>query len=716
MQKYGNLCIFFYVATSLLGYFAIFVISITKISIMKRFIWLILPLALILFQCKQKGSTSGKDSAQFIRQATIDSVLTKLGNTYGEAGKARLERGVKQIASLWTVKDGSEKDFSDFCERFYVNDPQKRNALFDRLTANFESIFGHFNIISLDLKRGMHLDIGEMLDVDQIFAAYEPGSHFNDDFFANKLAFIIGLNFPFYTLKEKEELGPGWTRRDWAEARMGDLFTARVPADVNVRMSEALTASDNYISNYNIFVGNLIDDQGKTHFAKDMKLISHWNLRDELKANYNKGDEGLLKQKMIYEVMLRIINQDIPDSVINNPGLQWNPVTNKVFRDGKELTLTPEPDTRYEYLLKNFLAMKAVDPYTPMYPTYIMRAFDGGMEIPQEQVEKLFTGFCSSPEIKKVGELISRRLGRPLQPFDIWYDGFKARSTMNMEMLDMITRSKYPNTQAFEADIPNILIKLGFKPDIAKEIASHITVDPARGSGHAWGAQMKGDKAHLRTRIGKEGMDYKGYNIATHELGHNVEQTISLYFVENYMMQGVPNTAFTEAFAFTFQKHDLELLGMKDTDPNKQAMSALDNFWASYEIMGVSLVDMKVWKWLYEHPDATKEQLKETVVNTAKEVWNSYFADVFGTRDCPILAIYSHMIDNPLYLSNYPVGHLIDFQLDGFLKGKNFAGEVLRIYSAGRLIPQLWMKNAAGSEISIKPLTDATDEALKVVK
>jgi hypothetical protein len=227
---------------------------------------------------------------------------------------------------------------------------------------------------------------------------------------------------------------------------------------------------------------------------------------------------------------------------------------------------------------------------------------------------------------------------------------------------------------------------------------------------------MKGDKAHLRTRIGKDGMDYKGYNIAIHELGHNVEQTISLYMVDNYLMAGVPNTAFTEALAFTFQKHDLELLGIKDNDPNKEYLATIDNFWMSYEIMGVSLVDMKVWKWLYENPDATPAQLKETVISTAKEVWNTYYADVLGVKDCPILAIYSHMIDNPLYLSNYPVGHLIDFQLDGWLKGKNFADEAIRIYSAGRLIPQLWMKNAVGSGISIRPLIEATDAALKVVK
>ncbi|MCK9423190.1 MAG: hypothetical protein M0Q38_11395 [Bacteroidales bacterium] len=683
---------------------------------MKKIFWVLLPLALIFSQCKQKESGQQTGPVQFIRQNTIDSVMVKLSKQHGESVKVRLEKGVKQFAALWTQIDGSEKEFESFCLQYFVSNPEKLDKLFKRLSNNFESIFGHFNIISLDLKRGMHLDIGEMLDIDQIFAAYEPGSHFADDFFSNKLAFITALNFPSYSLKEKEALGLQWSRKDWAYARMGDIFTSRVPAAVNVKISEALTASDNYISNYNIFVGNLVDTKMKTHFAKDMKLISHWNLRDELKANYNKGDEGLLKQNMIYQVMLHIINQDIPDSVINNPAFQWNPITNKLFKDGKEIASNPEQNTRYQNLLNNFRALKEVDPYTPIYPTFILRAFDAGMEIPEDQVQKLFTDLCSSNEVKQVGDLISKRLGRPLQPFDIWYDGFKARSNMNMELLDKTTRAKYPNTQAFEADIPNILIKLGFKPEKAREIASHITVDPARGSGHAWGAQMKGDKAHLRTRIGKDGMDYKGYNIAVHELGHNVEQTISLYFVDDYMMQGVPNTAFTEAFAFMFQKRDLELLGIKDNDPNKEAMAALDNFWASYEIMGVSLVDMQVWKWLYENPTASSDRLKETVVKSAIEVWNQYYAPVFGLKDTPILAIYSHMIDNPLYLSNYPVGHLIDFQLDQFLKGKNFADEALRIYSAGRLIPQLWMKNAVGSGISIKPLLDATDQALKIIK
>ena len=37
----------------------------------------------------------------------------------------------------------------------------------------------------------------------------------------------------------------------------------------------------------------------------------------------------------------------------------------------------------------------------------------------------------------------------------------------------------------------------------------------------ALGSGRRGDSPHLRTRVGADGMDYKGYNIAVHELGHN---------------------------------------------------------------------------------------------------------------------------------------------------------------------------------------------------
>jgi len=62
------------------------------------------------------------------------------------------------------------------------------------------------------------------------------------------------------------------------------------------------------------------------------------------------------------------------------------------------------------------------------------------------------------------------------------------------------------------------------------------------------------------------------------------------------------------------------------------------------------------------------------------------------------------------------MGLLIDFQLEQHIEGKNFANEVQRIFEQGKLIPQLWMKEAVGSPLSIEPTLTAAEKALEVVK
>ena len=223
--------------------------------------------------------------------------------------------------------------------------------------------------------------------------------------------------------------------------------------------------------------------------------------------------------------------------------------------------------------------MKAIDAYNPEMNTAILRKFSREMEIAQDEVEALFDSYLSSPQLAKVGALIKEKLGRDLKPYDIWYDGFKSRSSIPEDLLTSKTSKLYPNPEAFHAGMPAMLRTLGWTPERAKYLADKIVVDPARGSGHAWGASMKGAVSHLRTRIQETGMDYKGYNIAVHEFGHNVEQTISLYDVDNYMMSGVPNTAITEALAFVFQSRDLMLLGMKEENPDKHKLETLDAAW-----------------------------------------------------------------------------------------------------------------------------------------
>src|SRR5262249_700453 len=197
---------------------------------------------------------------------------------------------------------------------------------------------------------------------------------------------------------------------------------------------------------------------------------------------------------------------------------------------------------------------------------------------------------------------------------------------------------------------------------------------------------------------------------------HNVEQTFSLNEVDSTLLQGVPNTAFTEALAFVFQGHDLELLGLAAPDAQSEALKTLNDFWGTYEISGVALVDMAVWHWMYDHPAATPQQLNEATVQIAKDIWNKYYAPVFGKKDVILLGIYSHMIDSFLYLPDYPIGHLIAFQIEEQMKKAGSIGpEFERVAKEGRVTPDLWMKNASGKPVSPDALLSATENALKQI-
>jgi hypothetical protein len=322
----------------------------------------------------------------------------------------------------------------------------------------------------------------------------------------------------------------------------------------------------------------------------------------------------------------------------------------------------------------------------------------------------------SSPLVPEVAKLIESRLKRPLEPFDIWYNGFRPRGAYTEAQLDEIVTKRYPTAEAYKQDMPNLLMKLGFTKERAEYLANNIVVDPARGSGHAMGASMRSAKAHLRTRVGKAGMDYKGFNIAVHEMGHNVEQTFSLNNIDYYTLQGVPNTAFTEALAFVFQGHDLELLGLAKPDAKSRALKTLDDFWGAYEIAGVALVDMAVWHWMYDHPDATPAQLKEATLQIAKDTWNKYYAPHFKKRDVVLLGIYSHMIDSFLYLPDYPIGHMIAFQIEEQMeKAGNIGPEFERMALSGSVVPDLWMKKATGAPVGPEALLTATSRALKEI-
>ena len=657
-----------------------------------------------------------KTQTTVICDQTIGQAVNKVLEMHSEADSSMVERGAKQVAALWRESDGTEEDYLTLITNSYAGTDEAKKQLYDRMAFILEQCGQSADMLNNTLQEPTTLlGKGDPTQVDWIISGYSPMAHFAEDMFANKIAHICVLNFPHYTLEEKNTLGKEWTRQEWAYARLGDVFSSRVPGNVVANYSQALSEAENYIAGYNIMMHCLRNEQGEQLWTEPMALLSHWNLRDELKSNYADVPNAREKQEMIYQVMLRIICQEIPAVVVNNDKLLWCPTTNLVSGDPDsdiklKVDISREPDTRYQQIINIFRAGKQIDAYRPDAPTHVLRTFNEDLEIPMEEIEALFTQLIESDEIKQVAALIRERLGRDLRPYDIWYDGFKSRSSISEDVLTVETQKRYPYAKAFEKDMPRMLMDLGFASDKAKEIASHIVVEAARGSGHARPCVGREQPARLRTRVGDKGMDYKGYNIAVHEFGHNVEEVISLYDIDYYTLAGIPNTGFTEASAFLFQERDLQLLHQSTQSP-QQADQLFDMIWGMYEIMGVSLVDMRMWQWLYAHPEADAATLREAVITIASEVWNQYYAPILGEKDSPLLGIYSHMVGYALYLPAYPIGNLVQYQLDEHLANcatpEEWAKEYTRIYQQGCLTPDAWMRGAVGKPMSVEPILNA---------
>lgn len=618
------------------------------------------------------------------------------------AEAARIERGLWQVRRIWRNADGTPNDLFDFTLTEFLPEGADRNATFERLQFALERTDGYLRSLSRDLLSYVDLEKGPSLPIDQRLAAYDPSAHVSEDLFSSKVAFVALLNFPLNTYQQRAK-ATNWTRKQWAESRLTDRFAVRENPASAAKVSGAYGRVESYINGYNIHTGHLLTREGRRLFPANQRLISHWNLRDEIKASYGTPN-GPEKQRLLARVMDAIVKQTIPAAVIDKP-VDWTPETGAVKANPAR-----ENDERYRHWLAIFQAQRARDHEDPRYPTFLRRRFERDAEIPQERIESLLIEILDSPLAAPVAREIERRLARKLEPFDIYYPGF-ARPTGDEAALDRITQAKYPTAAAFADDIPRLLQGLGFTEDRSRFLAKHIKVEPSRGAGHALGAFRRDDTFHLRTRTEAGGMNYKGYNIAVHEMGHNIEQIFSTVTIDYSLLQGVPNNAFTEALAFVFQARDLELLGQPAAPSGTRA---LNEFWEARQIAGAALVDLYAWKWLYSNPKASPAQFRAAVVEISRSVWKRFYAPSIGAADTAILGIYSHMVNSGLYLPDYALARVIAFQIEAhFASSKEPLGvEFERLSKLGRLTPDAWMRQATGSALSARPLLEAAEREM----
>jgi hypothetical protein len=459
--------------------------------------------------------------------------------------------------------------------------------------------------------------------------------------------------------------------------------------------------ANRFVSEFHIPVGTLIDARGARRFEKDRKLVAHWLVRESIKSGYA-AEHGLELQRALSWTMARHIDGSIPRAVMDSSSnADWNPERNTI--GGLPATETVGL-ARYEHWIERREIAFEYDKYYPEYPSAIRRKCDLEREIPEREVERVLVELLSSPVRRELAAFLRARIGRPLEAFDIYCDEFVQQRPI--EELDKRVKEKVGDGAAMERKLPEILESLGYSRSDAEFFGARIRVEIARGAGHAVRPGVPELPAWLRTSTLDGNLGWDGFDTAMHELGHTLEQVISTHFAPRPALRNVPNTACTEAFAFLYQSLARKALGLVTPEEERLAfdLDALQTFASACQIAGPSLLELRVWNWMYANPKADASALRIEVLRVADDLWRTYYEADFGPDPYRLLAAYQHMIAHPLYLPDYALGHVMSHQIRSFVRSKDLASETKRICSIGRVTPDLWMRRAVGSGISAASL------------
>jgi hypothetical protein len=333
---------------------------------------------------------------------------------YGPGQRPRIQRGLAQIARFWQPQDGGAGRFEQLVRDQFAGDPASLEALFQRLSLVLASLDGGLGEISREFATPE--GPGPRLPVEILLGGLDPAAHFSEDAYASQLAFAVLLNFPLATLAERTRDGGAWTRRQWAEARLAERFARRVPAGVWRAATAARTAAERSLADGCIRPDRLVI-RGRRLFPPGSPPC-RVDPRNELQAQYACGKEAVPRQRALQKVLERIVAQDLPPGATGNGGVDWDP-----FSAPGDPAAGPGP--RYHRLLGNFQAARMLDPHAPLAPTQIARSLEEGCQVPEARLRSLLETVCGSPLAARAGRLIQARLGRKLEPFDLWYDGFR---------------------------------------------------------------------------------------------------------------------------------------------------------------------------------------------------------------------------------------------------------------------------------------------------
>ena len=632
---------------------------------------------------------------------TINSVVRKLTRQHGENAAADIRRGVTGCARVWPSSGVRGQSFAEFCTAQYVRPGKARKQLLRRLDEVHESVHGALNAAVKVATAGLHIANLPLTAADHLIGAYSPTSHVEEDYRDAGIGALAQLNFG-----TDDRTAPR-TRHGWAERRMGEVGLEVVPAKLNAEYAAAEAAASTFISKYNLRVDNIDFGDPAARFPRGTSLVSHWGLRDYMMELYGQRD-ALGKQRALLSLLRRVADGEIPREMLDSSDVIWDLPGKKLRSSGRTTPARSHGPLRWSVFRDVWKVHKKMDPHR-RFGNLIDNKFLGEREMTEENVVNLLTSILASPLAARAAKFLSDRLGRDLEPFDIYYRDFTSGGAEKSKLRFDIGK-RYPTSEALHAAIPGILGKLGWQRDRAHWIASKIRVDNGRSAGHAWPPYTAHDLQLLRVRVGKKGINEIEFDTYMHELGHCVEGVLTSYEMDYNVLWGVPNVAFTEGFAFTFQDRTDEMLGRR-RKPADDTLT-VQRFWEPYEIAGSALTEIRFFHWLYEHPNATAAQMMRAVREIGDAVWAEFYAPIFGDEGHGLMSVYSHMLWGDFYLAEYPLGLIIAYQVRRHLGERPLAEEMERLCAAGRIYPDSWMKRAVGSDISTAPLLEDTERAL----
>ena len=604
--------------------------------------------------------------------SSMGLLQAELTARFGLGQRIRIQRGLAQTARFWQAGDGGAGTFESFVRVQFAGSPAALDALFNRLEPALAAQGEHLADLRERFGEPGAPGWQPRLPVDPLLAGAAPGAHLAEDGFEGKLAFVILLNFPLTSLEERGVNGEGWTGRQWAEAWLAAPFARRTPAAAVRALARTRAAAAFELAGQRIALDHVLAGRRRLFPAGSEACAE---LPAAIRRQYAAGPAGLQRQRVLQQVLERLASQTVPPAVFDRPGADWDP--------GRP---DPVADTRYARLLDLFRAARGLDPSSPAEPTHLARSFREGRQLPEVRVRAMLEAVAGSPLVARTAGLISRRLGRRLEPFDLWYPGFRPESAAGLEAR---VRQRWPDAAGYRQAWPGLLRQLAFAPATL-----------------AW---LAGEGPGARTGP----LDAHGYRQALRADGRWLAQQLARHGAEDPLVAGVPGPAFTEALARVFQARDLELLG-RTPAAGDAAGAVLDTFWNLYRSAGPALLDSAVWRWLYEHPDAGPEDLRTGVLGLARELWNRLYAPVLGQKDCLLLAADSRLVTGLLSLPDEPLSRLIAFQIQQqLLRTGGFGAEFERLACLGRLTPDLWMVRATGAPLGPEALLAAVPGALE---